>query len=75
MQNLHKRRLGTDAKYQAHMKELYSQFTALIANFRTLASDVVRKRGGIIFEWPTSNKLWQEVAVQDMIKELGLQKG
>ena len=56
------------------MAELYSQFTALIANFRTLASDIVRKKGGIVFEWPTNNKLWREAAVQDMMKELGLQK-
>ena len=45
MQNLHKRRLGTDEKYQAHMPQIYSQFTALVANFHTLAAEI-GKRGG-----------------------------
>ena len=46
MQSRNKRRLGTDEKYRAHMQQLYAQYTALIATFRKLATEVVRKQGG-----------------------------
>ena len=63
MQNLHKRRLGSDEKYQARVQQLYSQFSALIANFHKLAAALVSKKGGAIFEWPASHNLWQEDSV------------
>ena len=50
MQNLRKKRLGTDERYQAHMDELCAQFVALIRNFHKLAGHVTKRHGGIVLE-------------------------
>jgi hypothetical protein len=54
MQNLHKKRLKTDEAYRKHMDDLYKQFEDLMFNFMELASEVKRRKGGIVFEWPTT---------------------
>ena len=56
------------------MDELYAQFVALIRNFHKLAGQTTSRRGGIIFEWPTGNKLWQEQTAQGMVSRYGLVK-
>ena len=74
MQSLHKKRLKTDEAYRKHMEDLYEQFEDLMFNFLELASEVKRRKGGIVFEWLTNNKLWKEVSVEAMIRVFGLTK-
>ena len=74
MQNAHKGRLDNDPKYRAHMDGLYCQFKLLFANFLDVADLVSSRKGGIVFEWPTCNRLWQEKEVIEMLKKYGLQK-
>ena len=61
-QNLQRKRLVNNPKYQARMSRLYDQFQVLIRNYLILAALVVERGGDLIFEWPTGNKLWREGA-------------
>ena len=74
MQSLHKKRLQTDKAYRKHMDDLYKQFEDLMFNFMELASEVKRRKGGIVFEWPANNKLWKEESVEALIRVFGLTK-
>ena len=56
------------------MDELHAQLVSLIRSFHKLAGLVTNRHGGIIFEWPTHSKLWQEQTVHDVISSYGLAK-
>ena len=56
------------------MDGLYSQFKLLFANVVHVADLVSSRKGGIVFEWPANNRLWQEKEVIDMLRKYGLQR-
>ena len=54
------------------MAFLWEQFTQLQANFLPLAERIKHLNGGIAWEWPQFNKLWEQDVVKNMLDKLSL---
>ncbi len=69
-QNFNKKFPGHKEKMKGHL----AQFNSLWDNFAKLAKNVYQKGGTISLEWPTQCAYWSYQKVNDLLKEIDMNK-